>query len=360
MAKRRSSRPVAHDEDHPRFIAERWLLSEEARKRLTTPSQRFVAWLVVSHLDWEWSAYPGVARLTRLSKHDESTVRRALRVLTEGDDPIFAKRRRRRRVAALAFVKRGVAPDQERDSRPVKEIKTRHDAHSCGDQDRAWRTPRPGMTPTKTGHDAQRSKEEHTTRNKPQEQTTLRGVRETPDPTVPVITLEPPKPTRQRDGEPEGFARAYSTFPHHPNRRERKKALAVWKREKLEPLTDAVLAWIEAESSTDNWQREQRRYVPAMHRWLKGRDFTETPPVAAQALRDEEVDRWEVAPRLTDAVKLAARERGFFDRGITPRQVAERACTLMGSLDGPFSFDWEPAAEMVDKVLKQIELEATA
>jgi hypothetical protein len=89
----------------------------------------------------------------------------------------------------------------------------------------------------------------------------------------------PPRRTARRSiVEPlPGFLRAWSEYPHFKQRSSKTKSAEVWRKCKLEPLTEGVLAWIGA-LRNDEAVRDGGQYVPAMDRWLSKHDFSDSPP----------------------------------------------------------------------------------
>ncbi|MCP4005870.1 MAG: hypothetical protein GY725_16900, partial [bacterium] len=79
-----------------------------------------------------------------------------------------------------------------------------------------------------------------------------------------------------------GFAAAWDRYPHYENRSVRAEALNRWRKRKLEPLANSVLAWIDAHADTDDWTKDGGAMVPGFHVWIGPKfkhDFSEPPPV---------------------------------------------------------------------------------
>lgn len=82
-----------------------------------------------------------------------------------------------------------------------------------------------------------------------------------------------------------GFDRVWETYPHHQRRSRKTEARERWSAYKLEPLTENVLAHLEADRNTRDWQRDDGSFVPGMQVWLRRRrlDFRSPPEQPQQA-----------------------------------------------------------------------------
>ncbi len=79
-------------------------------------------------------------------------------------------------------------------------------------------------------------------------------------------------------GLPLGLLRVWEASPAKARERSsRKDCAAVWSRLKLEPLTESVLAGLEAWARSDAWQKEGGQFVKGLHRWLASRKWEEPP-----------------------------------------------------------------------------------
>ena len=86
---------------------------------------------------------------------------------------------------------------------------------------------------------------------------------------------------------PVGFLAAWAAYPHHATRSKKAAAGKVWATRKLEPEAERVLTWIHHAAATDDWQRQGGQFVPGMQAWLRGHDFSESPPKAAPRFTGE-------------------------------------------------------------------------
>lgn len=80
-------------------------------------------------------------------------------------------------------------------------------------------------------------------------------------------------------GDPNGFDRAWKTYPHYQGRSVKAEARKVWNQRKLETVAESVLTWIDAYAQTEDWQRESGSRVPGMQVWLKKPDFSDKPEI---------------------------------------------------------------------------------
>lgn len=82
----------------------------------------------------------------------------------------------------------------------------------------------------------------------------------------------PPTP---QEGADDGFDRFWHTYPRRVGKGAARKA---W--EKLspdQPLVDAILAAVERDKATDQWQRENGRYIPHPATWLNQQRWEDEP-----------------------------------------------------------------------------------
>lgn len=94
----------------------------------------------------------------------------------------------------------------------------------------------------------------------------------------------PPTPRGSSKTYQAGFLRAWKAYPHYRKspRSVKGGAYAVWKKRSLEPLTDRVLEWIASYAGSEDFLKDERKYVPGMQVWLGtgakwNIDFTESP-----------------------------------------------------------------------------------
>ena len=77
--------------------------------------------------------------------------------------------------------------------------------------------------------------------------------------------------TPQGVAEPAGFARFWQTWPSGERKGGRAKCLELWRRAKLEPDADLIVAHVEAMKATAKWREDGGAYVPAPTTYLNGR-----------------------------------------------------------------------------------------
>lgn len=65
--------------------------------------------------------------------------------------------------------------------------------------------------------------------------------------------------------------------PKARERSSRKQCLAEWKRQKCGKCPDAVMAGLDAWKRSAKWMEQAGQFVPALHRWLSHRQWTEPP-----------------------------------------------------------------------------------
>jgi hypothetical protein len=101
------------------------------------------------------------------------------------------------------------------------------------------------------------------------------GIRETFDPLTQPNPTQPnrPEPIKPAPvpGEavlPAGFSRFWKAWPKHFRKQGRSKCVAHWKREKLEPIADAVVSTLERFKNCHDWTKEGGEYIPFPMTWL--------------------------------------------------------------------------------------------
>ena len=236
------------------IVAGHWFRSPTALERGFGATQLAVGKELVWHLNKKGEAWPGVPRLAQQTGLSSATVSRALGALCAGDGAPFTARRRRRNQTVYAF--------QFLDMTEAHVKQDHAETHIKDNQDLT-------LTQLRSDSDAVKI---CASRNL--------------DPPVSLSTEQPkeqPKeqPTLSESGEyPPGFLEAWSDYPHYGQRSKQDAAARIWRRDRLEPLTANVRAWIVSGMQTDDWRRENGRYVPGFQAWLNGRrkDFTGPPP----------------------------------------------------------------------------------
>jgi hypothetical protein len=66
----------------------------------------------------------------------------------------------------------------------------------------------------------------------------------------------------------EGFDRFWKLWPKHERKTGKTKCKKLWEQNKLEPKTENVLAVLTAAITSDQWTRENSRYIPLPATWL--------------------------------------------------------------------------------------------
>jgi hypothetical protein len=97
-----------------------------------------------------------------------------------------------------------------------------------------------------------------------------------PNQTTPLVsagaddpsTAGRPAKIRDADTLPMGFARWWAAWPSHFRKQARKSCLAAWRKNKLEPITERVLAALEASKVSHDWMKEGGKYIPFPMTWL--------------------------------------------------------------------------------------------
>jgi hypothetical protein len=134
------------------------------------------------------------------------------------------------------------------------------------------------------------------------------------------LQKDPPTPQRAPRAVvayTDGFLRAWGTYPHFEQRSRKREAFDVWRRLQLDPLADAVVAWIEAGRRSADWTRDGGSIVPGFQVWLKGREFGDPPPLAGPAIEKRPVLAWETPNRLLTPEEREARRRRDAGQGAT-------------------------------------------
>lgn len=76
---------------------------------------------------------------------------------------------------------------------------------------------------------------------------------------------------------PPGFVRFWKAWPKHFRKQGRGECVRFWKKNKLEPIADRVIAAMEQSKASYDWTKEAGNYIPFPMTWL-GRDPWETDP----------------------------------------------------------------------------------
>ena len=75
---------------------------------------------------------------------------------------------------------------------------------------------------------------------------------------------------------PEGFAEFWNAYPHD-RRRGRQEALIAWRRLKLTPAQrEQVMTSLESWKASEDWRKEDGKYVPWPQKFLNKRRWEET------------------------------------------------------------------------------------
>lgn len=82
---------------------------------------------------------------------------------------------------------------------------------------------------------------------------------------------------RGSDELPPGFVRWWAEWPKHFRKRGRSKCLRVWKREKLENISEKVIAALRRDRRSHDWTKQAGAFVPMPMTWL-GATPWETDP----------------------------------------------------------------------------------
>lgn len=85
---------------------------------------------------------------------------------------------------------------------------------------------------------------------------------------------------------PPGFARFWAAWPSNERKTGKAKCVGLWRRLKLEPKADAVVAAVEAWKQTESWTKEHGRFVPMPQTWLNGGRWEDAPGTASSGTSD--------------------------------------------------------------------------
>ena len=94
---------------------------------------------------------------------------------------------------------------------------------------------------------------------------------QTPDSRLQTPEEKKNPPTPKGADEPAGFARFWRTWPSGERKGGKAKCLELWRRAKLEPDADLIVAHVEAMKGTAKWREDGGAYVPAPTTYLNGR-----------------------------------------------------------------------------------------
>lgn len=96
------------------------------------------------------------------------------------------------------------------------------------------------------------------------------------------------QPAAARAGEetlPPGFVRFWSAWPKHFRKQGRKKCLAAWKKQKLEPIADTVINALQRCKASSDWHKQAGQFIPFPITWL-GNTPWETDPAEMTSADD--------------------------------------------------------------------------
>lgn len=110
-----------------------------------------------------------------------------------------------------------------------------------------------------------------------------------PDPAGDSLILTSPTSGHEEPQTYAGFERAWKAYPHFERRSRRGESLAVWKAHNLEQYARFVVAWIKAFAATDDWQKENGKFVKGMQSWLRvnSRDLRHPPMDSGEETRPD-------------------------------------------------------------------------
>lgn len=113
---------------------------------------------------------------------------------------------------------------------------------------------------------------------------------------LPEVTASP-RPSVLGGGGVSDFEKAWELYPKKEAKGFARSAWLHLMRQKQLPALAEIEASIQHFMASDNWQREQGRFVPQMSNWLRGQRWLDTPPTVAPdtpvvpAVRESEATR---------------------------------------------------------------------
>ena len=84
----------------------------------------------------------------------------------------------------------------------------------------------------------------------------------------------------------EGFNEFWSTYPG-PRKQHKSQCYKKWVADKLEFVAAMVLDWLQFDIDSDQWRREEGRYIPAPLVWLRKERWVDGPPPEDEQRNDE-------------------------------------------------------------------------
>lgn len=109
----------------------------------------------------------------------------------------------------------------------------------------------------------------------------------------PSIPTKPSKPS----GDPPGFVAFWSAWPDHFRKKDRRGCLSHWNANELEAKAQAIIAAVEAWKLSEDWTKDDSKYIPGPKPWLNQRVYEAAHPPPARSHRTPQI--------LSGAVKYA-------------------------------------------------------
>lgn len=103
-----------------------------------------------------------------------------------------------------------------------------------------------------------------------------------PNPTQPSQAQPaPPASSAVADSVPSGFAKFWAAWPQGDRKTGKAKCVGLWRRLRLEPKADAIVAAVEAWKQTESWTKDRGEFIPMPQTWLTGGRWEDVPGTKA-------------------------------------------------------------------------------
>lgn len=140
---------------------------------------------------------------------------------------------------------------------------------------------------------------------------------------------KPSPPNGPRTPSPksdEGFGEFWTAYPKSERKVGKAKCLEIWRRESLADCKDKVLKALNQDKTSQNWNKENGRWIPMPATWLNRKRHLD---VEDEAPKTETVEMWSVLT-ITDSadVALEIEWRNWLDRYSRDRSVKAPAWSL--------------------------------
>jgi len=115
------------------------------------------------------------------------------------------------------------------------------------------------------------------------------------------------RPTGSPDSTPPGFSAFWQLWPRHFRKVGKSKCLSAWKKRKLEPLTEPILAALRACRGSEDWSKDGGQFIPMPFSWLGKTPWeSDLQDLAMETKVDPEEKKYDHGTREEHEAKLRA------------------------------------------------------